>query len=93
MAGALPLGPPQGPAGPNQTNLGSNRGLTRENWSLQVDAPAMLREDADLRDTDVVEARSGRNRLRITKLLQWLEFSKLCVCGEGISRLMYRLGG
>ncbi|KZV37092.1 heat stress transcription factor B-1-like [Dorcoceras hygrometricum] len=32
-----------GPDGSNVTNLGSNRGLTRENWSLQVDAPAMLR--------------------------------------------------
>ncbi|KZV47488.1 U-box domain-containing protein 15 [Dorcoceras hygrometricum] len=42
-AGALPAGPPPGPDGSNMTNLGSNRGLTRENWSLQVDAPAMLR--------------------------------------------------
>ncbi|KZV30253.1 U-box domain-containing protein 15 [Dorcoceras hygrometricum] len=42
-AGALPSGPPPGPEGSNVTNLGSNRGLTRENWLLQVDAPAMLR--------------------------------------------------
>ncbi|KZV24554.1 guanosine nucleotide diphosphate dissociation inhibitor 2-like [Dorcoceras hygrometricum] len=43
MAGALPAGPPPGPDSPNLTNLGSNRWLTRDNWSLQVDAPAMLR--------------------------------------------------
>ncbi|KZV21932.1 hypothetical protein F511_28709 [Dorcoceras hygrometricum] len=42
-AGALPVGPLPGPDGSNMTNLGSNRGLTMENWSLQVDAPAMLR--------------------------------------------------
>ncbi|KZV25063.1 hypothetical protein F511_14655 [Dorcoceras hygrometricum] len=42
-AGALPAGPPPGQEGSNVTNLGSNRGLTRENRSLQVDAPAMLR--------------------------------------------------
>ncbi|KZT75280.1 hypothetical protein F511_47695 [Dorcoceras hygrometricum] len=41
-AEALPSGPPPGPEGFNVTNLGSNRGLTRENWSLQVDAPSML---------------------------------------------------
>ncbi|KZV25934.1 hypothetical protein F511_29257 [Dorcoceras hygrometricum] len=40
--GDLPVGPPPSPNGSNVTNLGSNRGLTRENWSLQVDAPAML---------------------------------------------------
>ncbi|KZV22434.1 putative helicase senataxin-like [Dorcoceras hygrometricum] len=34
--------PPPGPYGSNE-NLGSNHWLTRENWSLQVDAPAMLR--------------------------------------------------
>ncbi|KZV23467.1 hypothetical protein F511_37807 [Dorcoceras hygrometricum] len=39
---ALPSGTPPGPKGSNVTNLGSNRGLTRENWSLQVDAPSML---------------------------------------------------
>ncbi|KZT76632.1 hypothetical protein F511_46344 [Dorcoceras hygrometricum] len=39
-AGALLAG---GPDGSNMTNLGSNRGLTREKWSLQVGAPAMLR--------------------------------------------------
>ncbi|KZV37628.1 hypothetical protein F511_39382 [Dorcoceras hygrometricum] len=42
MAGALPDGPPPGPGGSNLTNLASNRGLTREKQSLQVDAPAML---------------------------------------------------
>ncbi|KZV28536.1 hypothetical protein F511_40384 [Dorcoceras hygrometricum] len=42
MAGALPSGPPPGPGGSNVTNLASNRGLTREKQSLQVDAPAML---------------------------------------------------
>ncbi|KZV35908.1 hypothetical protein F511_36318 [Dorcoceras hygrometricum] len=42
MAGALPVGPPPGPGGSNVTNLASNRGLTREKQSLQVDAPAML---------------------------------------------------
>ncbi|KZV18404.1 FHA domain-containing protein-like [Dorcoceras hygrometricum] len=42
-ARAVAYGPPPGPDGSNVTNLGSNRGLTRENWSLQVDAPAMLR--------------------------------------------------
>ncbi|KZV36837.1 hypothetical protein F511_29127 [Dorcoceras hygrometricum] len=36
--GVLP-GPPPVPAGPNLTYLVSNRGLTIENWSLQVDAP------------------------------------------------------
>ncbi|KZT76318.1 hypothetical protein F511_46657 [Dorcoceras hygrometricum] len=41
-AGALLAGPPPGPDGSKVANLGSNRGLTRENWSLQVDAPAML---------------------------------------------------
>ncbi|KZV19100.1 Nfrkb isoform 1 [Dorcoceras hygrometricum] len=35
-------GPPPSLNGSNETNLGSNRWLTRENWSLQVDAPAML---------------------------------------------------
>ncbi|KZV18745.1 hypothetical protein F511_37547 [Dorcoceras hygrometricum] len=40
--GALPAGPPPGPDSSNVTNLGSNRGLTSENWSLQLDAPAML---------------------------------------------------
>ncbi|KZT75547.1 hypothetical protein F511_47428 [Dorcoceras hygrometricum] len=43
MAGALPSGPPPDPGGSNVTNLASNRGLTREKQSLQVDAPAMLR--------------------------------------------------
>ncbi|KZV32662.1 hypothetical protein F511_20467 [Dorcoceras hygrometricum] len=42
-AKALPYGTPPGLDGSNVTNLGSNRGLTRENWSLQVDTPAMLR--------------------------------------------------
>ncbi|KZV39889.1 hypothetical protein F511_27322 [Dorcoceras hygrometricum] len=42
MAGALLAGPPPGPDGPNLTDLGSNRYLTKENWPLQVDAPAML---------------------------------------------------
>ncbi|KZV32629.1 calcium lipid binding protein [Dorcoceras hygrometricum] len=42
MAGTLPAGPPPGPSGSNVTNLASNRGLTREKQSLQVDAPAML---------------------------------------------------
>ncbi|KZV35914.1 hypothetical protein F511_35663 [Dorcoceras hygrometricum] len=42
MAGALPAGPPLGLGGSNVTNLASNRGLTREKQSLQVDAPAML---------------------------------------------------
>ncbi|KZV46254.1 root phototropism protein 3-like [Dorcoceras hygrometricum] len=42
MAGALPAGPPPGPGGSNVINLASNRGLTREKQSLQVDAPAML---------------------------------------------------
>ncbi|KZV54672.1 hypothetical protein F511_20662 [Dorcoceras hygrometricum] len=42
MAVALPSGPPSGPGGSNVTNLASNRGLTREKQSLQVDAPAML---------------------------------------------------
>ncbi|KZV36848.1 hypothetical protein F511_28999 [Dorcoceras hygrometricum] len=41
-AGALPAVPPPGPDGSNVTKLGSNRGLTRENWSLQVDDPSML---------------------------------------------------
>ncbi|KZV17889.1 hypothetical protein F511_44047 [Dorcoceras hygrometricum] len=40
---ALPAGPPSGPDGSNVINLGSNRGPTRDKWSLQVDAPAMLR--------------------------------------------------
>ncbi|KZV42463.1 hypothetical protein F511_32560 [Dorcoceras hygrometricum] len=42
-AESLTAGPPPGTDGSNVTNLGANRGLTRENWSLQVDAPAMLR--------------------------------------------------
>ncbi|KZV35909.1 hypothetical protein F511_36319 [Dorcoceras hygrometricum] len=42
MAGALPDGPPPGPGGSNVTKLASNRGLTRDKQSLQVDAPAML---------------------------------------------------
>ncbi|KZV28397.1 hypothetical protein F511_40446 [Dorcoceras hygrometricum] len=41
-AEALLSGPPPGPDGSNVTNLGSNRGPTREKWSLQLDAPAML---------------------------------------------------
>ncbi|KZV15638.1 hypothetical protein F511_38113 [Dorcoceras hygrometricum] len=40
--GALWAGPPRGPGGSNKTNRGSNRWLKRENWSLQVDAHAML---------------------------------------------------
>ncbi|KZV22147.1 hypothetical protein F511_35621 [Dorcoceras hygrometricum] len=47
MAGALPAGPPTGSAGHNRTDLGSNRGLTMENGSLKVGAPAM-RHDAPL---------------------------------------------
>ncbi|KZV48113.1 hypothetical protein F511_21207 [Dorcoceras hygrometricum] len=42
MAGTLPAGQPPGPGGSNMTNIASNRGLTREKQSLQVDAPAML---------------------------------------------------
>ncbi|KZT75738.1 hypothetical protein F511_47237 [Dorcoceras hygrometricum] len=42
MAGSLQAGPPPGPGGSNVTNIASNRGLTREKQSLQVDAPAML---------------------------------------------------
>ncbi|KZV21312.1 putative leucine-rich repeat receptor-like protein kinase [Dorcoceras hygrometricum] len=42
-AGAHPTGPPPGPGGSNVTDLASNRDLTREIWSLQVDAPAILR--------------------------------------------------
>ncbi|KZV28654.1 hypothetical protein F511_05781 [Dorcoceras hygrometricum] len=42
MARALRAGPPPGLGGSNVTNLASNRGLTREKQSLQVDAPAML---------------------------------------------------
>ncbi|KZV52557.1 hypothetical protein F511_26770 [Dorcoceras hygrometricum] len=42
MDGELPAGLPPGPGGSNVTNLASNRGLTREKQSLQVDAPAML---------------------------------------------------
>ncbi|KZV44207.1 hypothetical protein F511_43683 [Dorcoceras hygrometricum] len=42
MAGAAPAGPTPGQAGSNETNHGPNHGLTRENWSLQVYAPAML---------------------------------------------------
>ncbi|KZV55007.1 membrane-anchored ubiquitin-fold protein 3 [Dorcoceras hygrometricum] len=42
MAGDLPSGPAPGPGGSNVTNLASNRGLTREKQSLQMDAPAML---------------------------------------------------
>ncbi|KZV06890.1 hypothetical protein F511_45629 [Dorcoceras hygrometricum] len=42
MAGVLRVGPPPGPGGSNVNNLASNRGLTREKQSLQVDAPAML---------------------------------------------------
>ncbi|KZT76842.1 hypothetical protein F511_46135 [Dorcoceras hygrometricum] len=42
MARALLAGPPPGLDGPNLTDLGSNCRLTRENWSLQVDAPSML---------------------------------------------------
>ncbi|KZV49941.1 hypothetical protein F511_40054 [Dorcoceras hygrometricum] len=53
-AGALPAGPPPYPGGSNKTNqspnsggsnvtdLASNRDLTRDIWSLQVDAPAIL---------------------------------------------------
>ncbi|KZV17897.1 hypothetical protein F511_06824 [Dorcoceras hygrometricum] len=40
--GALPTGPPPGRGGSNVTDLASNRDLTREIWSLQVDAPAIL---------------------------------------------------
>ncbi|KZV16441.1 BTB/POZ domain-containing protein [Dorcoceras hygrometricum] len=42
-AESLTAGPPSGPDGSNVTKLGSNRGLTREKWSLQVDTPSMLR--------------------------------------------------
>ncbi|KZV48090.1 hypothetical protein F511_02703 [Dorcoceras hygrometricum] len=42
MAAALLAVSPSGPVGSNVTNLASNRGLTREKQSLQVDAPAML---------------------------------------------------
>ncbi|KZV13874.1 hypothetical protein F511_44898 [Dorcoceras hygrometricum] len=40
-ARALPAVPLPVPDGSNVTNFGSKRGLTRENWSLQVGAPAM----------------------------------------------------
>ncbi|KZV24594.1 NB-ARC domain containing protein [Dorcoceras hygrometricum] len=49
--GALPIGPPSGPDGPNLTDLVSNYGLTRDNWSLKVDAPAMLRDCGSLRQS------------------------------------------
>ncbi|KZV42750.1 protein transport protein sec31 [Dorcoceras hygrometricum] len=42
MARSVLDGPPPGPGGSNVTNLASNRGLTREKQSLQVDTPAML---------------------------------------------------
>ncbi|KZV47790.1 hypothetical protein F511_40107 [Dorcoceras hygrometricum] len=42
MARALPAGPTPGPGCSNVTNLASNRALTMEKQSLQVDAPAML---------------------------------------------------
>ncbi|KZV28262.1 hypothetical protein F511_02132 [Dorcoceras hygrometricum] len=38
----VPAAPPPGIGGSNVTNIGSNRWLTMENWSLQVDAPAMM---------------------------------------------------
>ncbi|KZV22046.1 hypothetical protein F511_27993 [Dorcoceras hygrometricum] len=41
-AGYLPTGPPPDPGGSNVTDLASNRDLTREIWSLQVNAPAIL---------------------------------------------------
>ncbi|KZV29293.1 hypothetical protein F511_22991 [Dorcoceras hygrometricum] len=43
---------------------------------------AWVEEDVDLRGTDVVDARSGRNRLWITKLLQWLSIFETCVLME-----------
>ncbi|KZV43179.1 hypothetical protein F511_23655 [Dorcoceras hygrometricum] len=42
-AEALLTEPPPDPDGSNVTDLASNRDLTREIWSLQVDAPAILR--------------------------------------------------
>ncbi|KZV17923.1 hypothetical protein F511_43066 [Dorcoceras hygrometricum] len=48
-AGALPDGSSPGPDSSIVTNLGSNRGLTRDNWlmenePLQVDAPSQRRD-------------------------------------------------
>ncbi|KZV25480.1 ankyrin repeat-containing protein-like [Dorcoceras hygrometricum] len=42
MAREILAVPPPGLGGSRVTNLASNRGLTREKQSLQVDAPAML---------------------------------------------------
>ncbi|KZV48705.1 hypothetical protein F511_19245 [Dorcoceras hygrometricum] len=42
-AEALTTEPPPGQGGSNVTDLASIRDLTREIWSLQVDAPAILR--------------------------------------------------
>ncbi|KZV55652.1 hypothetical protein F511_26873 [Dorcoceras hygrometricum] len=47
--GSLLAGRPPGPDGSNLINIGSNRGLTRENWSLQVDTPVMLRRHDHLK--------------------------------------------
>ncbi|KZV33891.1 hypothetical protein F511_11101 [Dorcoceras hygrometricum] len=54
MAGTLPAGPSPGPGGSNVTNLASNRGLTREKQSLQVDAPAMLCRHDHLMVSEIV---------------------------------------
>ncbi|KZV38961.1 hypothetical protein F511_30018 [Dorcoceras hygrometricum] len=44
LAGAPPDGPPPGPTGPDMIDHDSDRGPTRENGSLKVDAPAMQRD-------------------------------------------------
>ncbi|KZV13952.1 hypothetical protein F511_44745 [Dorcoceras hygrometricum] len=44
MVGAPPVGPPPGPAGPNQTSPGSNRGRTRENGSREGSATSRLHD-------------------------------------------------
>ncbi|KZV50762.1 hypothetical protein F511_27964 [Dorcoceras hygrometricum] len=97
-AGALPAGPPTGPEGSNETSHSPNRGRTErttvENATHRAAALHTARggyvvpdEDADLRGTDVVDARSGRNQPWITKLLPSLiGFRKLCAC-EGGGRL------
>ncbi|KZV16706.1 putative inactive leucine-rich repeat receptor-like protein kinase-like [Dorcoceras hygrometricum] len=89
-------GPPPRPAGPNLTDHGPNRARMKENDPLKDSARRCAETRSargslpayDLRDTGVVDARSGRNRIWIVKLLQWLKVSNFCVLMEWRGRLV-----
>ncbi|KZV23529.1 hypothetical protein F511_36605 [Dorcoceras hygrometricum] len=78
MAGAPLTGPPPGPAGPNLTDLGSNRGCPRENISREVCAPAMPCDAPPLTSTAKPGSLDHLPPLEITPTEASREGSKTC---------------